>query len=292
VIELFFLAAESATGEDVIPRLIETGVILLVFFVLWFVVRRVGARVVRRMTAAAREDGGSARLESVQRIETLWSVLRSVIVAALLVAVALIVLDTWGVSITPLLAFGSVVGIAVGFGAQNVIKDVIAGFLIVAEDQYALGDVVTIAGVSGTVEGIRLRTTVLRDLDGHVHHVPNGAISVASNYTHEYSQVVIDLDIGYEEDVDRVIEIIRDELAEFAADPDWSSAFRDPPEILGVEALADWSVKIRLLLRVDPGYRWNSKREFLRRIKKRFDAEGITIPFPHMTIVSAESGDG
>jgi len=294
VIEAVVLAAADTTpsGEDVVPRLIETGAVLLGFLILWLVLRRLAARVVRRMSVQALEQGESSGPERVQRIETLWSVLRSMIVVALLVAFTLILLDTWGVAITPLLAVGSVVGIAIGFGAQDFIKDMIAGFLVVAENQYALGDVVSVAGVSGKVEAIRLRTTVLRDLDGYVHHVPNGAIKVASNYTHEFAQVVIDLDIGYEEDVDRALEVLKDEMDTFTEDPEWSYAFRGAPEILGVEALADWSVKVRALLRVDPDARWSAKRELLRRIKKRFDAEGITFPFPHVTIVTADGEDG
>ncbi len=285
-------AADTTTSsEELVPRLIETGVVLAGFLVLWFVVRRVGARVVKRMTDQALAQGGLTVPERVRRIETLWSVLRSVIVVTLSVAVVLIMLDSWGVSITPLLAIGSVVGVAIGFGAQDFIKDMIAGFLIVAENQYALGDVVKVADAVGKVEAIRLRTTVLRDLDGYVHHVPNGAIRVASNYTQDFAQAVIDVDIDYSADIDQAIEVLRDELTRFTEDPEWSHLFRDPPEIFGVEALGDWSIKLRALLRVTPEARWGVRREFLRRIKKRFDAEGIIIPFPHVTVVKADGGD-
>jgi small conductance mechanosensitive channel len=220
----------------------------------------------------------------------LWVVLRTTMLVTLLVALALILLDAWGVSIGPFLAVGSVVGVAVGFGAQDFIKDVIAGFLIVAENQYGLGDVVKVADAVGKVEAIRLRTTVLRDLDGYVHHVPNGAIRVASNYTQDYGQAVIDVDIDYTADVDEAIAVLTDELTAFAQDPDWRDQIRAEPDVFGVDALGDWSVRLRAVVQVLPESRWGVRREFLRRIKKRFDAEGIEIPFPHLTVINASGG--
>jgi small conductance mechanosensitive channel len=296
VIEALTLAAAAAdttstsSDNEWITRLIESGVVILVFLVVWFLLRRVGARVVKRMSDQALEQDAIEGPERVQRIETLWVVLRMMMFVTLLVALALILLDAWGVSIGPLLAVGSVVGVAVGFGAQDFIKDVIAGFLIVAEDQYGLGDVVKIADVVGKVEAIRLRTTVLRDLDGYVHHVPNGAIRVASNYTQDYGQAVLDIDIDYTADVDNAIAVLTDELTAFAHDPEWSDQMRAEPEVFGVDALGDWSVRLRAVVQVLPESRWGVRREFLRRIKKRFDAEGIEIPFPHLTVVTAAGG--
>jgi len=244
------------------------------------------------MSDQALEQDGLDGPERVQRIETLWTVARMMMVVTLLVALVLIVLDAWGVSIGPLLAVGSVVGIAVGFGAQDFIKDVIGGFLIVAENQYNLGDVVKVADAVGKVEAIRLRTTVLRDLDGYVHYVPNGAIRVASNYTQGFAQAVIDVDIDYASDVDQAIAVLTDELTAFTQDPEWSHLFRAEPEVFGIDALGDWSIRLRAVVRVDPEARWGVRREFLRRIKKRFDAEGIEIPFPHLTVINASGGDG
>jgi small conductance mechanosensitive channel len=261
-------------------------VVLVGAVLIWWLFRRVGGRTVDRMVKS--RDTDAAGTDDIQRINTLWRVLQTVVVVVVLVTVILTIMMIWGLPIGPLVAVGGVVGVAVGFGAQSFIKDVIAGFLIVAEHQYSIGDVVRIADVSGEVQTIRLRTTVLRDLDGNVHHVPNGAITVASNYTQEYSQVVVDVDVGYDQDIDTAIAVIGDELEQFAADPEWADLFMDAPQLLGVEALGESSVKLRALLRVNPSARWTSRRELLRRVKNRLDGEGIGIPYQHLTVVMKE----
>jgi small conductance mechanosensitive channel len=222
----------------------------------------------------------------------------------LLAVTVLTLLAVMDVPIGPLLAASSIIGIAVGFGAQSLVKDIIAGYFILSENQYTLGDVVRIAGVAGAVTDIRARVTVLRDLEGNVHYVPNGLIEVTSNLTQEFAQVVVDVGIAYGEDVDRAIEVVGDEIARFAADEEWLPRFLDEPQLLGVNALGSWSVDLRVLFKVPPDDRWLVKREFLRRIKNRLDAEGIEIPFPYTTLVPgdperwrsilspAESGDG
>jgi small conductance mechanosensitive channel len=182
-----------------------------------------------------------------------------------------------------------VIGLAVGFGAQDFVKDVIGGFFVLVEDQYSIGDSVSIAGANGTVEEIRLRTTVLRALDGSIHHVPNGEVRVATNLTPDYSRVVIDLGIGYDSDIDSAIAAIGDEAERFVADPEWEFAHADDPRVLGVDELGDSAVMIRVMLTTDPEQRWTVKREFLRRLKYRLDAEGIEIAYPYLQIV--QSGD-
>ncbi len=258
-------------------------VVLIGALVVWWLFRRVGHKTVDRMIG--RRDDDAAGTDDVQRINTLWRVLQTVGAVLIIVVVVLTIMMIWGLPIGPLVAVGGAVGVAVGFGAQSFVKDVIAGFLIVAEHQYSIGDVVRIADVSGEVETIRLRTTVLRDLDGNVHHVPNGAITVASNYTQKYSQVVIDVSVAYDQDIDEAMAVISDELGEFASDPEWEAIFMDAPQLLGVDALAESSVKVRALLRVDPAARWTARREFLRRIKNRLDREGIELPYQHLTVV-------
>jgi moderate conductance mechanosensitive channel len=195
----------------------------------------------------------------------------------------------WELPLTPLLAVGSAVGVAVGFGAQSLVKDVISGFFILAEDQYHIGDVVKVAGVAGAVVDIRPRVTVLRDLDGNVHYIPNGEITVASNLTQEFSQVVLDIGVAYGESVDRAIEVIGYELAGLHADDEWNGLCVEEPNILGVDALGDSEVTIRAVLKVGATDRWLVKREALRRLKNRLDAEGIEIPYPHLTIYRGES---
>ena len=264
-------------------EVLASVVVLIGALVVWWLFRRLGHKTVDRMIG--RRDDDAAGTDDVQRINTLWRVLQTVGAVLIIVVVVLTIMMIWGLPIGPLVAVGGAVGVAVGFGAQSFVRDVIAGFLIVAEHQYSIGDVVRIADVSGEVQTIRLRTTVLRDLDGNVHHVPNGAITVASNYTQEYSQVVVDVNVAYGQDIDEAIAVISDEAGQFAADPEWENFFMDVPQLLGVEALADSSVKIRALLRVDPAARWTARREFLRRVKNRLDREGIEIPYQHLTVV-------
>jgi small-conductance mechanosensitive channel len=264
-------------------ELLASIVVLIGALVVWWLFRRLGHRSVDRMIS--RRDDDAAGTEDIQRINTLWRVLQTVVAVLVIAVVVFTIMMIWGLPIGPLVAVGGAVGVAVGFGAQSFVKDVIAGFLIVAEHQFSIGDVVRIADVSGEVETIRLRTTVLRDLDGNVHHVPNGAITVASNYTQKYSQVVVDVNVAYGQDIDEAIAVISDELGQFAADPEWEAYFMDAPQLLGVDALAESSVKVRALLRVDPAARWTARREFLRRIKNRLDREGIEIPYQHLTVV-------
>ncbi len=266
--------------SSMIENLIRTGIVLALAGGLYWMLIRVGHRFVERASA----KGG----EHKERAETLWIVLRRVILIVLVVSAVFVVFDTWGFSLTPFLALGTVVGAAVGFGAQNLIKDVIAGFFILVEDQFHVGDTVSIAGVTGVVEDIQLRVTVMRDHEGVVHFVPNGQISVASNYTSHFSKPVIDVGVDYGTDIDRALEVLKDELDRLASDPDWGPKIAGEAEIIGVNSLDDSAVVLRCRLTTAADERWAVRREALRRIKNRFDVEGITIPFPQLTVHRAD----
>lgn len=265
----------------------QTAAVLIGTVIIWWVFVRLVGRAVDRMAVGDDIEAAERR----QRGQTLWKAGRRV--AAIVVAVIwlLTVLNIWDIPITAFVAVGSAVGVAIGFGAQSMVKDVIAGFFILAEDQFGIGDVVSIAGVTGSVVDMRLRVTVLRDLDGNAHYVPNGEITVASNFTQSYAQVVIDVAIAYHESVDAALEVFDDELRRFAADPEWSGHVIEEPVVLGVQELGDSSVTIRGFLKVAPDQRWLVRREFFRRIKNRFDAESIEIPFPQRTVHIAKQED-
>ncbi|MDX1449990.1 MAG: mechanosensitive ion channel family protein [Acidimicrobiia bacterium] len=257
-------------------QVVQTALVIVAIAALWLFAARVARRTVDRLDTRGPDAGARAR--------TLWSMARRILLVVLVALLILMIAAVWSLPLTPLLAVGSAVGVAVGFGAQSLVKDVIAGFFILAEDQYHIGDVVTLADVTGSVVDIRPRVTVLRDLDGNVHYVPNGEIKVSTNLTQEFGQVVLDVGVAYKESVDRVIEVIRDELTQLQADEEWSSMVLEEPQVLGVNSLGDSAVTIRAVLKVTPDERWLVKREGLRRIKNRLDAEGIEIPFPHMTV--------
>jgi small conductance mechanosensitive channel len=226
-----------------------------------------------------------------QRLVTLTGVMVMLLRVVVWAIVILTIMGIWGIPMAPFVAATATVGIAIGFGAQDLVKDVIAGFFILVEDQFGIGDVVSISGVSGTVENITLRTTVLRDLDGNEYHVPNGHIVVTTNMTQGFARVVADVGVSYGTDVDQAMAVILDEATVMADDPAWSHAFLKPPEMLGVNSLSDSAVEIRVMATVIPEERWTVKREFNRRIKNRLDAEGIEIPYNYLNVV-LQSDDG
>ena len=229
------------------------------------------------------------RREHGQRIATISGVVRLVISITVWVVVILTVMAIWGIPMGPLVAVGATVGVAVGFGAQDFVRDVIAGFFVLLEDQYAVSDVVTIAGVTGSVEAVTLRTTVLRDLEGAQHHVPNGEVRVSSNYTTGFSRVVVDVPVAYSTDLDVAMAVILDEAEAMAADATWVEAFMDAPTMLGVNELDESSVNIRVLLTTITEQRWDVKRAFLKRIKQRLDRESIEIPYRYLNVIMPPS---
>lgn len=276
-----FLAQEVVEDMTTTDKLIATGVIFGVIVLVYWTATIVGSRYVERKRRQGHEDGA--------RADTIWLVLRRVVLLVIAFLAILFVFITWGWSITPFLGVGTVLAAAIGFGAQDVVKDFLSGFFILMEDQFHVGDVITVAGVNGTVtpgtvEDIQLRVTVLRDLEGNVHYVPNGQIAVISNFTSKFAQPVLDVGVAYETDLDHALEVMRDELANLASDPRFGVLIEGEPEILGVNELGDSSVVLRGRLTTVAEERWTVRREALRRIKKRFDAEGITIPFPQITI--------
>jgi moderate conductance mechanosensitive channel len=269
-------------AQDLIPdlsdqnSLIATGVIVGIGIVVYWLAAVAGRRYVRRMSNRGHERAA--------RAETLWTVLRRVILILVLVTVVLFVLSAWKISLAPFIGVGAVFAAALGFGAQDLVKDFLAGFFILVEDQFHVGDVVTIADTTGVVEDIQLRVTLLRDLEGNQHYVPNGQITVTTNLTSIYAQPVIDIGIAYESDVDQAIEVLQDELEKLASDPEFSDFVTEPPMVLGVNELADSAVVLRARLTTTADERWAVRREALKRIKRRFDAEGISIPFPQITL--------
>jgi moderate conductance mechanosensitive channel len=219
-----------------------------------------------------------------KRMETLSSVFRYVLVLGIFLVAFVMIIGELGVEIGPILAAAGIVGIAVGFGAQSLVQDVISGFFILLEDQIRVGDVVQIADKGGLVERINLRMTILRDLSGNVHYVRNGKIQVVTNMTKDFSRYVFDIGVAYREDVDHVMEVVREVDEELRNSPEYGEDILEPIEILGLDRFDDSAVIIRARTKTKPIKQWAVGREFNRRLKKRFDEEGIEIPFPHRTL--------
>ncbi len=230
--------------------------------------------------------------EMVKRADTLKSVVRSVINIAMITIALMMILGNLGLDIAPILASAGVLGLAIGFGAQQMVRDVINGFFILMDDQIRVGDVVSIAGQSGLVESVNLRLTRLRDLSGNVHYVRNGEITVVTNMTKEYSHYVFDVGVAYRENVDEVIAVLQQIDEEMRLDEEFGKDILEPLEILGLDRFADSAVIIRVRTKTRPGRQWEVGREFNRRMKKRFDELGIEIPFPHVTLYMGQDKDG
>lgn len=269
----------------ILPRLIQIGIVLFVIFLAYRVTRLVLNRIIAR---EVEEDDPIVRRLRQQRIQTVTALVGNVVLVVFVIIATITTLDTIGIPIGPILASVGVLGLAVSFGAQSLVKDVISGTFMLLEGQFGIGDVVRVGDVSGLVERITLRTTVLRDLHGAVHIIPNGEITRVTNMTKAWSKSVLDIGVAYKEDVDRVIEVLKDEGARFAQDETWGQLLLDPPEVLGIDSFADSAVVIRMAAKTLPLKQWEVSRELRRRIKKRFDAEGIEIPFPHTTFYWGE----
>lgn len=263
--------------------------ITLIAVVAWFAARAIhrAIRVVRERIAH-RLDGK----EQVKRAETIGRVLRYIVSVVVSLIAGVLVLSELGVSIAPILGAAGVVGLAIGFGAQSLVKDYFTGFFILLENQLTTGDVVEVGGKSGLVEDVTLRYVRLRDYDGNVHYVPNSLITTVTNMSRGYAQSVIDVGVAYREDVDQVLDVMREVGGEMRGDAVFGPKILDTLEIAGVDRLADSAVVLRCRFRVLPLEQWNVRREFLRRLKNVFDARGIEIPFPHVTLYAGVGRDG
>jgi len=224
-----------------------------------------------------------------KRIRTLTGVLWTIGCGLLWFVVALVAFSQIGFNIGPILAGAGVAGLAVGFGAQSLVKDLVSGFFLILENQIRVGDVAVINGTGGLVESITFRTVVLRDNAAVVHVFPNGSINTLSNMTKDWSAYVIDLGVAYKEDTDRVVEILRRVGEEMRGEPKYGGVMLEPIEVLGVDAFADSAVMIKARLKTLPLQQWNVGREYRRRLKKALDAERVEIPFPHQTIYMGEA---
>lgn len=272
--------------SDVVARTIRIVVILLaggIFYLLLRVLRD-------RLSRMGEDRDDPIPDEGLQRRKTLAAVITTGGIALISTITFMMVLEEVGIPLGPLLATAGIAGLAIGFGAQTLVQDVISGFFILLEDQYAIGDVIAAGGVDGVVEKVNLRTTILRDIHGVVHVIPNGEIRVLSNKTKEWSRAVLEIGVGYGEDPDRVIAILEEIAAEIHADPVFGSLLLEEPSVPGVEAFGDSAIQIRMMAKTLPLKQWDVARELRRRIKHRFDAEGVEIPFPQRMVW--HRGDG
>jgi len=282
--------------EEIITRtitwIITTIPSLLVIIILAFLALKLTNMFLRRLKPLMihhMESGTDMELSELEkRIDTLMGILRSVIKIIVWLMIGMLILRKMGIDIAPIIAGAGIVGLAVGFGAQELVRDFISGFFMLLENQIREGDVAIINGTGGLVEHVGLRTVILRDLSGVVHVFQNGKINSLSNMTKEWSGMVLDIGVAYKEDTDKVVEVIEQVAEEMRQEPDFKKKILEPIEIFGVDQFADSAVIIKARFKTKPIEQWVVGREYRRRLKKAFDQQGIEIPFPHRTVYWGE----
>jgi small conductance mechanosensitive channel len=270
-------------GVETVPAVVLVLVVAVLAHVVWRIVVSRIAGVMR--SRGTRKD----HAEKVKRLDTMTGLLRKVGGIAIWVVATIMILGHVGIQIGPLLAGAGIVGVAVGFGSQSLVKDVISGMFFLAEDQVRVGDWVRVDATSGLVESITVRTIILRDLEGTVHVIPHGMVGTVSNMTKEWSAALLDVGVAYKEDTDRVVEVLREVSEDMRADEELGELILEPLQVFGVDTFADSAVVVRVRLKTQPGSQWSVGREYRRRIKHAFDRSGIEIPFPHCSVYFGEA---
>lgn len=263
--------------------------VTVILFLAWLL-----TRLSRKLLRLFRDymSARAASAEETRRIETLARVFRYTSGVIISLVAGMLVLSEVGISIAPILGAAGVVGLAVGFGAQSLIKDYFNGFFLLLENQLRQGDVVEVGGKSGMVEDVTLRYVRLRDYEGSVHYIPNGMITTVTNKSRDYSYAVIDVSVAYRENVDEVCKVMRAVGAELRASEAFAAKILDDIEIAGVQDWADSAVILRCRFKTATLEQWNIRREFLRRLKDAFDDRGIEIPYPHLTLYAGQDKKG
>jgi small conductance mechanosensitive channel len=270
-------------GRRIVQGLFTVAVVAVLGLAGWKVA---GLAIDRWLSAGGAEGRRAARMR------TVGSLLRAVLAVVLWTMIGLVALSELGVDIAPLLAGAGVVGLAVGFGAQTLVKDVITGAFILFEDAVAVGDVVKVGEFAGVVEAMSIRSIRLRAFDGSVHTVPFSSVTSVTNMTKDYSFYVFDVGVAYREDTDQVAAVMREVGAGLQADPEFAPFILEPVEVVGVDRFTDSAVIVRGRIKTVPLKQWMVGREFNRRLKRRFDELGIEMPFPHLTLYFGQDKDG
>jgi small-conductance mechanosensitive channel len=278
------------TPEYFAERVIPGAFNVLVILVLMFIALRSAKIISGRMFTVFQKRKDD--IEFQKRAETLSSVVRYILNLTFVSVALVMILGELHINIAPVLATAGIVGLAVGFGAQTLVQDVIAGFFILLDDQIRVGDVVDIAGKSGAVEKVDLRMTVLRDLSGSVHYVRHGKVDVVTNLTKDYSNFVFDIPVAYRENVDEVVKVIKEVDEKLRSDPAFMHDIIAPIEVMGLGRFAESAVIIRARTTTRPIKQWGVAREFNARLKKAFETKKIEIPFRHLTVYMGEDRTG
>jgi len=275
--------------ELIIPWIMTHGVKVLIILVAAYFLNRIFQRlIVKVIRIAVVSDAFTSKQAEKKREDTLIQILSVTIKILIVTIMSLMVLQEIGMKIGPILASAGVVGLAFGFGGQYLIRDIITGLFIIIENQYRIGDVISVENISGVVENISLRKTILRDMDGTIHHIPHGEIKKVSNLTKDFSRINLDIGISYNSELEHVIKVVNKVGNDLAEDPQWRESITSPPQFLRVDDFADSAIIIKILGETMPLKQWEITGELRKRIKITFDKERIEIPFPQMVIHQAK----
>jgi small conductance mechanosensitive channel len=277
--------------KNITAWLTTSGMKILGILIVLIVLSQMSKWIVKWLERFLPEKDTLQAIEAKKRAHTLGNILRHALLIVISFIALLMILGELGIQLGPLLATAGIGAVAVGFWAQSLVKDVISGFFIILENQYRIGDAIEVAGVSGLVESVSLRRTVLRDLEGKVHTIPNGEIKVVSNLSKEWARSVLDVSVSYREEVDQVMEVLKQIGKELAAEEPWKGLLLEPLQIFGVERFGESELVIRVVIKTVPLKQWEVGRELRRRIKIRFDEKGIQIPFPRRVLIWEDKKD-
>lgn len=286
----FFTSLNISDNAELIA-FIKTSARIALILTAAIIIKMVAGRLISSFKNYLK-DKSISDMEEYKRIDTVGRVFRYIVNILIIVIAGIQTLNELGISIAPVLAAAGVVGVAVGFGAQSLVKDYFIGFFLLLENQVRQGDVAELGGKSGFVEEVTLRYIKMRDYDGNVHYVPNGAITTVTNMSREYAYSVIDVGVAYRENVSHVMEVMQEVGKSLRDDNDFKDKILDEMEMAGVDRLADSAVIIRCRFKVLPLQQWGVRREYFKRLKAAFDEKGIEIPFPHLTVYPGEDKDG
>jgi len=281
--------AEDFSISVWVEKLITWGLnqglhIVLIIIAAWFL-RLLSKRFVNQLThAAGKSDRINLNDGEMKRLGTIAHVYNWTIHTLIVVIAAMMILQEFGVKMGPILTSAGIVGVAIGFGGQYLVRDVITGFFIIFENQYRIGDVVTISGITGTVEDITLRVTTLRDADGTVHHIPHGEIKTVSNRTKQFAKINMNIGVAYNTNIDHVKAVVNNVGRLLAEDNDWKEAILEAPSFLRIESFDDSAVSIKVIGTTKPMDQWSVAGELRKRLKEAFETEGIDLPFPQRVV--------
>ena len=278
----------TETLKTLTSWLTTSGIKIIGILIAFIILAQMSRWIAKWMEKFVYEKDPLQASEAKKRAHTLGNILRHAFLIIITFVAVLMIIGELGIQLGPLLATAGIGALAIGFGAQSLVKDVISGFFIILENQYRIGDVIEVAGVSGLVESVSLRKTVLRDLKGKVHTIPNGEIKVVSNLSKEWSRSVLDLGISYRDDIDQIVDLLIQIGKEMESEEPYKSAILEPLQVLGVEKFDESQMVIRMMVKTVPLKQWDVGRELRRRIKIRFDEKGIQLPFPHRALIWGE----